>query len=62
MILLHFISTAFINVKLYFCLHLFVLWVILFTSSFLSGFSKKKKRKKDCARMSVIAYALKHAI
>lgn len=44
-----------------FFLHLFVLWVILFTSSFLSGFSKKKK-KKDCARMSVIAYALKHAI
>lgn len=62
MILLHFISTVFINVKLcIFFLHLFVLWVILFTSSFLSGFSKKKK-KKDCARMSVIAYALKHAI
>lgn len=58
MILLHFISTVFINVKLYIFFTLICfMGNIIYIQLYLI-----LVKKKDCARMSVIAYALKHAI
>lgn len=59
MILLHFISTMFINVKLYI---FFTLICFMGNIIYIQLYLILVKKKKDCARMSVIAYALKHAI
>lgn len=59
MILLHFISTVFINVKLYI---FFTLICFMGNIIYIQLYLILVKKKKDCARMSVIAYALKRAI